>query len=220
MIYLDLLLKATKGILRYPGQQSQFDAYSHDSRQLIPGELFVAVRGERSDGHDYLLDAVHRGATGLLVEERYINLLSEEAQTTLAQARVATIVVEDTRIALQRYARFILDHCHPTLISITGSTGKTSTKEAIAAVLSSNFATFKSWQNYNDLLGLPLSLRRLNGRHEYAVLELACDHRGEISELCRIAQPSMGVLTNISPAQLQSFGTVERLREGIGHLRT
>src|SRR5713101_1670937 len=89
MIYLDLLLKATKGILRYPGQQSHFDAYSHDSRQLIPGELFVAVRGERSDGHDYLLDAVHRGATGLLVEERYINLLSEEAQTTLAQARPA-----------------------------------------------------------------------------------------------------------------------------------
>ena len=211
MIYLDLLLKATKGILRYPGQQSHFDAYSHDSRQLIPGELFVAVRGERSDGHDYLLDAVHRGATGLLVEERYINLLSEEAQTTLAQARVATIVVEDTRIALQRYARFILDHWHPTVIAVTGSTGKTSTKEAIAAVLSSNFATFKSWQNYNDLLGLPLSLGRLEERHEYAVLEMSCDLPGEIKELCQIARPSIGVLTNISPTQLQYFGTVERL---------
>src|SRR5258708_20502570 len=98
MIYLDLLLKATKGILRYPGQQSHFDAYSHDSRQLIPGELFVAVRGERSDGHDYLLDAVHRGATALLVEERYINLLSEEPQPTLAQPRPPTILVHDTPI--------------------------------------------------------------------------------------------------------------------------
>src|SRR5260370_30878971 len=220
MIYLDLLLKATKGILRYPGQQSHFDAYSHDSRQLIPGELFVAVRGERRDGHDYLLDAVHRGATGLLVEERYINLLSEEAQTTLAQARVATIVVEDTRIALQRYARFILDHWHPTVIAITGSTGKTSTKEAIAAVLSSNFATFKSWQNYNDLLGLPLSLGRLEERHEYAVLELSCDHPGEIRDLAQITHPQIGVLTNISPTQLQYFGTLERLAAELGTLLT
>src|SRR5579859_5174238 len=211
MIYLDLLLKAIHGVLRYAGKQSHFDAFSHDTRQLLPGELFVAVRGERGDGHDYLLDAVQRGASGLLVEGRYIDGLSDEVQATLAEARVATIVVEDTRIALQRYARFLLEQWHPTVIAVTGSTGKTSTKEAIAAVLSSNFATFKSWQNYNDLLGLPLSLGRLEERHEYAVLELACDHPGEIRELCQIARPSIGVLTNISPTQLQYFGTVERL---------
>ncbi len=203
MIYLDHLLNATHGVLLHAAKQSHFDAFSHDTRQLIPGELFVAVRGERSDGHDYLLDAVQRGASGLLVEAEYLNALAEEVQKILAGARVATIVVEDTRIALQQYARFILDRWHPTVIAVTGSTGKTSTKEAIAAVLSSNFATFKSWQNYNDLLGLPLSLGRLEERHEYAVLELACDHPGEIRELCRIAQPSIGVLTNISPAQLQ-----------------
>jgi Alr-MurF fusion protein len=211
MIYLNHLLKATRGVLRYAGKQSHFDAFSHDTRQLIPGELFVAVRGERGDGHDYLLDAVQRGASGLLVERQHINSLSEEVQATLAEARVATIVVDDTRIALQQYARFILDLWHPTVIAVTGSTGKTSTKEAIAAVLSSNFATFKSWQNYNDLLGLPLSLGRLEERHEYAVLELACDHPGEIRALCQIAHPSIGVLTNISPTQLQYFGTIERL---------
>ena len=220
MIYLDHLLNATHGVLLHAGKQSHFDAFSHDTRQLIPGELFVAVRGERSDGHDYLLDAVQRGASGLLVEAEYLNALAEEAQKILAGARVATIVVEDTRVALQQYARFILDRWHPTVIAVTGSTGKTSTKEAIAAVLSSNFATFKSWQNYNDLLGLPLSLGRLEERHEYAVLELACDHPGEIRELCRIAQPSIGVLTNISPAQLQYFGTVERLAEELGTLLT
>ncbi len=220
MIYLDHLLNATHGVLLHAGKQSHFDAFSHDTRQLIPGELFVAVRGERSDGHDYLLDAVQRGASGLLVEAEYLNALAEEAQKILAGARVATIVVEDTRIALQQYARFILDRWHPTVIAVTGSTGKTSTKEAIAAVLSSNFATFKSWQNYNDLLGLPLSLGRLEERHEYAVLELACDHPGEIRELCRIAQPSIGVLTNISPAQLQYFSTVERLAEELGTLLT
>ena len=220
MIYLDHLLQATHGVLRYAGKQSHFDAFSHDTRQLIPGELFVAVRGERGDGHDYLLDAVQRGTSGLLVERQYINSLSEEVQATLAEARVVTIVVEDTRIALQQYARFILDFWHPTVIAVTGSTGKTSTKEAIAAILTSNFATFKSWQNYNDLLGLPLSLGRLEERHEYAVLELACDHPGEIRALCQIAQPSIGVLTNISPVQLQYFGTVERLAAELGALLT
>src|SRR5690349_132582 len=130
MIYLDLLLKATHGVLRSTGKQSHFDAFSHDTRQLIPGELFVAVRGERGDGHDYLLDAVQRGASGLLVEGRYIDGLSDKVQATLAEARVATIVVEDTRIALQQYARYILDHWHPRVIAVTGSTGKTSTKEA------------------------------------------------------------------------------------------
>src|SRR6266568_756999 len=220
MIYLDHLCKATNGVLHTTGKQSHFDAFSHDTRQLIPGELFVAVRGERGDGHDYLLDAVRRGASGLLIEEQYINALSEEVQATLAEARVATIVVEDTRIALQQYARFTLDLWHPTVIAVSGSTGKTSTKEAIAATLSSNFATFKSWQNYNDLLGLPLSLGRLEERHEYAVLELACDHPGEIRALCQIAHPSIGVLTNISPAQLQYFGTVEQLASELCTLLT
>src|SRR6266487_489910 len=220
MIYLDHLCKATNGVLLTTGKQSHFDAFSHDTRQLIPGELFVAVRGERGDGHDYLLDAVRRGARGLLLEKQYLNALSEEVQATLMEARVATIVVEDTRLALQQYAQYILDLWHPTVIAITGSTGKTSTKEAIAAVLSRNFATFKSWQNYNDLLGLPLSLGRLEERDEYAVLELACDHPGEIRALCQIAHPSIGVLTNISPAQLQYFGTVEHLASELGTLLT
>ena len=220
MIYLDHLCKATNGVLLTTGKQSHFDAFSHDTRQLIPGELFVAVRGERGDGHDFLLDAVRRGASGLLLEQRYLDTLSEEVQAMLLEARVAIIVVEDTRRALQRYAQYILDLWHPTVIAVTGSTGKTSTKEAIAAVLSSNFATFKSWQNYNDLLGLPLSLGRLEERHEYAVLELACDHPGEIKALCQIAHPSIGVLTNISPAQLQYFGTVEHLASELGTLLT
>src|SRR5260221_524689 len=220
MIYLDHLLNATHGVLLHAGKQSHFDAFSHDTRQLIPGELFVAVRGERSDGHDYLLDAVQRGASGLLVEAEYLNTLAEEAQKILAGARVATIVVEDTRIAWQQSGRLILARWHPRGFALPGSRGKSSTKEGIAAVLSSTFATFKSWQTYTDLLGLPLSLGRLEERHEYAVLELACDHPGEIRELCRIAQPSIGVLTNISPAQLQYFGTVERLAEELGTLLT
>ncbi len=218
MIYLNLLLEATQGSVRYSGTRSYFDAFNHDTRQLIPGELFVAVRGERGDGHDYLLDAAQRGASALLVEARTFNALPEVTLQTLEQAQITTVVVEDTRLALQHYARFILAYWHPLVIAITGSTGKTNTKEAIATVLASHFPTFRSWQNYNDLLGLPLSLGRLEARHEYAVLELGCDHPGEISDLCRIAQPHIGVLTNISPTRLQYFGSLTHLANELGSL--
>ena len=218
MIYLEYFLEATQGTLFHPGKHQHFDAFSHDTRQILPGELFVAVRGEHGNGHDHLLDAMRRGASGIVLEANALNLLSDDAHAALAQSGVTTIAVEDTRIALQRYAHDILAKWHPTVIAVTGSTGKTTTKEAIAAVLASNFATFKSWQNYNDLLGLPLSLGRLEERHEYAVLELSCDHPGEIRDLCQIVQPQIGVLTNISPTQLQYFGSVERLADELGSL--
>src|SRR5437763_12865961 len=109
MISLNYLLEATNWVLAYLGKQNYFDAFSHDTRQLIPGEMFVAVRGEHGDGHDYLLDAVQRGAAGLLVEERVVGSLSEETRSVLERAGVATIAVADTRIALQQYARFILE---------------------------------------------------------------------------------------------------------------
>ncbi len=211
MIYLDLLLQATNGQLFAQGSQTQFTAFSHDSRQLLPGELFVAVRGERSDGHDYLLDAIQRGATGLLIEGRILNALPQDTLTIVAQSNITIVIVDDTRAALREYATFILQEWHPIVIAVTGSVGKTSTKEAIASVLSGSFATFRSWQNYNDLLGLPLSLGRLEKRHEYAVVELGCDHPGEITQLCQVVQPHIAVLTNISPVQMQYFSNIEQL---------
>jgi alanine racemase len=216
LIYLEHLLAATQGELRYQGKHTHFDAFSHDTRQLIPGEMFVAVHGEHSDGHDYILDAIHRGATGLLVEARILNAFPDEMLSTMAQ--VATVVVEDTRLALQQYAHAILQRWHPTVIAVTGSVGKTSTKEAIAGVLSSSFSTFRSWQNYNDLLGIPLSLGRLEPHHEYAVLELGCDHPGEIAALCRILRPQIGTITAITPIELQYFGSLERLAAELGTL--
>jgi Alr-MurF fusion protein len=211
LIYLDHLIAATGGQLAYPGKLTRFDAFNQDTRQLIPGEMFVAVRGEHGDGHDFVLEAGRRGAAGALVDERYMQRSSGELQQELERSGMAVVVVEDTRLALQHYAHAILQRWHPIVIAVTGTTGKTSTKEAIAAVLGSSYATFKSWQNYNDLLGLPLSLGRLEERHEYAVLEMACDHPGEIDQLCTIARPSLGVLTNISPNLLQYFGSLEKL---------
>jgi len=220
LIYLDHLIAATNGILAYPGKQTRFEAFNHDTRQLIPGEMFVAVRGEHGDGHDFVLEAARRGAAGVLVDSRFMQQLAEEFQQELALSGAAVVLVEDTRQALQQYAHAILLRWHPIVIAVTGSTGKTSTKEAIASVLGTSYATFKSWQNYNDLLGLPLSLGRLEERHEYAVLEMACDHPGEIEQLCAIARPSLGVLTNISETQLQYFGNMERLATELSALLT
>lgn len=211
MIYLDHLIAATSGDLAYPGKFTRFDAFNHDTRQLIPGEMFVAVRGEHGDGHDFVLVAARRGAAGALVEARFMRRAGVDLQQELERSGMAVVVVEDTRQALQHYAQAILQRWHPVVVAVTGTTGKTSTKEAIAAVLGSSYATFKSWQNYNDLLGLPLSLGRLEERHEYAVLEMACDHPGEIAQLCALARPTLGVLTNISPNQLQYFGSLDRM---------
>jgi alanine racemase len=218
MIYLNYLLEATKGSLYYQGKQNQFAGFSHDTRQLIPGEMFVAVQGIHHNGHDFLLDAVRLGATGLLVEARMLNALGKKMQAALLQADVTVVMVENTRLALQQYASAILKLWHPTVIAVTGGVGKTSTKEAIATVLASRFKTFRSSQNYNDLLGIPLSLGRLEEEHEYAVLELGCDHPGEITNLCCLIRPQIGVLTNICPVQLQYFGSVERLADELAML--
>ena len=211
MIPLDTLLPATSGKLYITGNQSTFSAFSHDSRQLISGEMFVAVRGLRGNGHDYLLDALKRGASGLLIEEQALGTLAEDVLAELTEANITTVVVDDTRLALQRYARAILDRWQPTVVAVTGSVGKTSTKETIATVLASNFETLRSWENYNDLLGLPLSLGRLEEKHQFAVLELGCDHPGEIAQLCDIARPHIGVLTNISSVQMQYFENTDHL---------
>ena len=153
MIHLDHLLDATSGTLLRRGRYTHFDTFNQDSRQLVPGELFVAVRGERSDGHDYLLDAVHRGASGLLIEERVVPALTEEQRAAFEQAGVTTVVVEDTRLALQRYAHAILRRWHPIVIAVTGSAGKTSTKEAIAAMEETAEGAPKRFTAYGVTLG-------------------------------------------------------------------
>src|SRR5258705_12670506 len=116
MIFLDHLLDATRGVLRHPGKQKHFDAFSHDTRQLIPGELFVAVRGERSDGHDYLLDAVRRGAAGLLVEGRHIKTLQEEKRGGKQKEGNSNHNVGDKTRRLQIYVRLIIVRLCPKVV--------------------------------------------------------------------------------------------------------
>lgn len=214
MIYLTDLLESTSGQLLAQGRRESFTGFVHDSRAITPGSLFVAVSGSRYNGHDYVKSAVQSGAAGILIHKGFadgnIQIINE------ISALGATIVaVDDTRIALQAYSSFILQKWHPTVIAVTGSNGKTTAKEAIATVLSTRYKTFRSWRNYNDLLGLPLSLGYLEPDHKFAVLELACDHPGEIEALARIAHPQVGVITNITPKRLHYFGTLDILAKEI-----
>src|SRR5262249_7571406 len=138
------------------------------------GECFVAVRGLHGDGHDYALDAVERGAGALLLERARIALVEAATPELLGHARragVAVLVVAGWGEGLRRYAAHILRRWGPTVIAVTGATGKTTTKEAIADVLATVTPTFRSWRNFNDLLGIPLSLGRLEPEHTYAVIE-------------------------------------------------
>src|SRR5262249_21562847 len=172
--------------------------------------------GLHGDGHDYAMDALERGAAALLLERSPITRAAVGAPDLLEHARrtgAAVLAVADTREALRRYAAHILTRWGPTVVAVTGATGKTTTKEAIADVLATAGSTFRSWRNYNDLLGIPLSLGRLEPTHAYAVLELGADHPGEIAALCAIIRPRLGVVTNVSPAHLLYFGSVNALAE-------
>ncbi|HKS69827.1 MAG TPA: alanine racemase, partial [Ktedonobacterales bacterium] len=182
---------------------------------------FVAVRGMRGDGHSYLRDAIERGAAALLVERARLDAAEAAGTGILEHARragAAVLAVDDTREALRAYAGYILAKWAPTVIGVSGSTGKTTTKEAIATVLATRAPTFRSWRNYNDLLGLPLSLGRLEPAQRYAVLEMGADHPGEIAALCALLKPTIGVVTNVSPVHLQYFGDVGALADEYGAL--
>ncbi|HKW21228.1 MAG TPA: alanine racemase [Ktedonobacterales bacterium] len=221
MIPLDDLIRATNAEVLQAGTQTIFEGFAHDSRAVAPGDCFVAVRGMHGDGHDFAADAAERGATAALLERNWLDTLRAtrpEALADLTAAGATLLIVPDTRLALREYAQHILARWRPEVIAVTGATGKTTCKEAIADVLALQAPTFRSWRNYNDALGLPLSLGRLEPSHRYAVLEMGADHPGEIRELCVLTHPRIGVVTNVGASHLQYFGTVARLAEELAEL--
>jgi len=173
--------------------------YSIDSRTIGNGELFFAIRGERFDGHDFITAAMERGAVAAVV-----------SREKLADARIAVgsrplLIVDDTLKALQQLAAAVRRHWGKRVIGITGSAGKTTTKEAVAKVLSTKFSVLKSQGNLNNGYGLPLQLLKLEMTHEVAVIEMGMSHSGEIAALAFIAAPDWGVVTNVGNAHAQNF---------------
>jgi UDP-N-acetylmuramoyl-tripeptide--D-alanyl-D-alanine ligase len=173
--------------------------YSIDSRTVGAGELFFAVRGERLDGHDFIAGALARGALAAVVS------LARVASLPDAVLEAPLLIVEDPLQALQALAAHVRRHWGGRVVAVTGSAGKTSTKDAVAAALGARFRVLKSLGNLNNGFGLPLQLLRLEQEHEYAVIEMGMNHAGEIAQLARIAAPDWGVITNVGMAHVENF---------------
>jgi UDP-N-acetylmuramoyl-tripeptide--D-alanyl-D-alanine ligase len=173
--------------------------YSIDSRTLQPGELFFAVKGERMDGHDFVDQALEKGAVAAIIRKDQLTRYADKDRL---------VVVDDTLSALQTLASAVRRLWGKPLIGVTGSTGKTTTKESIAHVLSTRFRVLKSEGNFNNHFGLPLMLLKIEPEHDLAVIEMGMSHAGEIAALALIAQPEIGVVTNVAPVHLEFFESV------------
>src|SRR5882672_9543553 len=174
-------------------------AYSIDSRTIGSGQLFFAVKGERLDGHDFVELALEKGAVAAVVQRDRLHRYPVKTQL---------LGVDDTLIALQSLATAVRKLWGKPLIAVTGSAGKTTTKEAIAHVLSTRFRVMKSEGNFNNHFGLPLMLLKLEPEYDVAVIEMGMSHAGEIRALAKIAQPEIGVVTNVAPVHLEFFKSI------------
>ena len=183
---------------QYDGRATA-QGYSIDSRTVQPGELFFAVKGERFDGHDFVEQALSRGAIAAVVEKARLAGYSSPA---------GLLAVEDTLAALQTLATAVRKIWGKTAIAITGSMGKTTTKEAIAHLLAIKYRVHRTKGNFNNHFGLPLGLLTLEPEYDLTVVEMGMSHPGEISALARIALPNQAVITNVAPVHLESFDSI------------
>ena len=206
------VLTATGGTLVKPGRADAFDGVSTDSRSLAAGSLFVPLAGPRFDGHDYLGQAAGAGAAGVLVER------GRESLVKGLEPATAAVSVPDTLRALGDLARLWRSRFAIPVVGVTGSTGKTTTKEMAAAIMGREKNLLKNEGNFNNLVGLPLTIFRMNAAHEAAVLEMGTNRRGEIARLTEIAAPTVGLVTNVGPAHLEGLGSLETIREEKGDL--
>jgi UDP-N-acetylmuramoyl-tripeptide--D-alanyl-D-alanine ligase len=185
---------------------------SIDTRTLKPGELYVAIRGERFDGHDFVEAAFGAGAAGALISEPMTGL-----PPAVVSGR-ALIVVPDTTAALQKLARAVRRRSEARVVGITGSAGKTTTKDVTAAFLGLRYGVLRSSGNFNNHIGLPLSLLGLRGGAEVAVVELGMNHAGELRRLVEIAEPDVRVWTNVAEVHLEFFPSVEAIADAKAEL--
>ncbi|MFH1414293.1 MAG: UDP-N-acetylmuramoyl-tripeptide--D-alanyl-D-alanine ligase [Candidatus Omnitrophota bacterium] len=210
------LLNATQGRLIKGPKQSRVLGISIDSRSIRPQEAFIAIKGKNFNGHDFIKQAIKKGASCVIVSTSYpstslgagemrVTPRLRSGQASYEKQRVAFIAVRDTIRALGDIARYHRHKIDIPIIAVTGSNGKTTTKEMIAWVLSKRLEVLKNPGTKNNQVGLPLSLLGLNSSHNAAVLELGTNHFGEIAYLSGISEPNIGIITNIGPSHLEFF---------------
>ncbi|MFL5762040.1 MAG: UDP-N-acetylmuramoyl-tripeptide--D-alanyl-D-alanine ligase [Thermomicrobiales bacterium] len=206
-VSLDDLVSATEIEVRGNVPDAAQMPLARNSRAVQTGDLFVAIHGERFDGHDFVGEAAANGAAAALVSRSW-------AATVEGEAPLPLVLVDDPVAALQKAAAARRAKLKLTVVGITGSVGKTSTKEVIAAILEQRFATYRSPGNMNSEVGLPWSLLEVEPGTEIAVLEMGGAYAfGELALLADIAKPKIGVVTNIYPVHLERMGTIEAIAE-------
>lgn len=198
--HLSDIIEGTRGLLRSGKRAESFSGISIDSRKIKSNELFIAIKGEKFDGHSFIFGSLKRGAKGVIYsEKKNVEELIESFPKSVF------IEVNDTLKALQDIALFYRRKFSVPLIGITGSNGKTTVKEMADTILSRKFKTIKNPGNLNNHIGLPLSLLHLDKRHQIGVFELGMSRAGEIKALCKIAAPTVGVVTNVGLAHAKNF---------------
>jgi UDP-N-acetylmuramoyl-tripeptide--D-alanyl-D-alanine ligase len=205
---LEFIASACSGDLLGGSPASQIRRVSTDSRQVQPGDLFVALPGERFDGHNFLQEVLQRGAAALALQRD---------RAPVAVPECPTILVQDTRRALGLLAAHYRKDFSLPVVAVGGSNGKTTTKELVASVLRQKFATLWSEASFNNDIGVPLTLLKLEKSHQVAVLEVGTNHPGELAPLVRMCAPNYGVTTSIGREHLEFFGSLEgvALEEGV-----
>ncbi|WP_244835321.1 UDP-N-acetylmuramoyl-tripeptide--D-alanyl-D-alanine ligase [Clostridium sp. BJN0001] len=198
---LSEVVKAVTGEVVYKNNDGKFNKVSTDTRKITNGDMFIALRGKNFNGNDYIDKAIELGASVVIADEVKPNIKGE-----------ATIIkVKDTKKALGDLAKFYRQTLNIKVVSVTGSAGKTSTKDLTAALLSGKFKVFKTEENFNNDIGLPLMILKLDDSYDVAVLEMGTNNFGEITYLSNIARPDIGLMTNIGVAHIEYFKTRENI---------
>ncbi len=187
-----------------------------DSREVGPGDLFVAFKGDRFDGHEFAQQALRKGAIGALIESA--SDVASSVQSWRGAPVPFVLAVPDALLAYQQLATYHRRRFQIPIVAVTGSNGKTTTKEMIARVLEERWNVLVTEGNLNNRIGVPQTLLRLAPRHEAAVVEMGVDHKGQTTRLAEIARPTIGLITNIGPDHLEFFGTMEVSAEAKGEL--
>jgi len=213
ILSIEDLLKITRGSLIQGGENTLFQGVSTDSRTVSEGDLFIALKGPRFDGHHFALEAFKKKARGVLIDEDKVGDIRWNGDRSKP-----VIAVKDTLSALGDIAHDWRRRHGIPLVALTGSNGKTTTKEMISACLETTFPVLKTKGNLNNLIGVPLTLLTLTDKERVVVLEMGMNVPGEIRRLTEIAEPDVGLITNIQNVHLEGLGSLERLKEEKGEL--
>ncbi len=204
LLWTGLALVGALGARVSGGLPASVTGISIDTRTIEAGELFFAIKGENNDGHDYVGAAFENGAAACVVDEAHADVLL---------GRGALFIVQDTLAALQELGRAARARVHPDIIAVTGSVGKTSTKEALRTVLSTAGTTHASAASYNNHWGVPLTLARMPADTKYGVFEIGMNHAGEITPLVAMVQPHIAIITKIAPVHLEYFDSIDGIAD-------